>query len=281
MATKELNREAKEQFKKRYIFYNNFFVSLFHNAVKVEGGENPPPKRYLLQQLLIRGGIAYDYETQLYLPYNGALIDVYGLPKRYNLIGYNGYNVWRNANKVCILRANDSAVAFIDYFKDQAKKIANFDLKIEQNLEASSTTTIIGVEDESQLLSLQNAFDSKRRGSVALFVKKNLINNIESVETKAEYFVDKLLEDRQKIINNTLTVLGIGTANTEKRERVQSAEITASNFLADDMLNILVDTFNYDAEQGGLSIRLKKNTALSILNEEMKEESEENGDLQK
>lgn len=279
MANKELNKEAKEKFNKRYVFYNNFFVSLFHNAVKIEGGENPPPKRYLLQQLLARGGIAFDYQTQLYLPYNGALIDVYGLPKKYNLFGYNGYNIWRDTNEVCILRANDNALPFADYFKNQAMKIANFDMKIEQNLEASSTTTLIAVEDESQILSLQNAFDSKRRGSVGIFLKKNLLNNFEVVDTKAEYFVDKLLEDRQKIINSTLTVLGIGSANTDKRERVQSTEIEASNFLAEDMLKILVDTFNYDAEQGKISIRLIKNTTLSQFNKELQMEDLENADL--
>ena len=49
---------------------------------------------------------------------------------------------------------------------------------------------------------------------------------------------------------------------TDKRERVQTSEILASQLYTKDCIQTLIDTFNYDAKVGGLSIRLKGNTAV-------------------
>ena len=94
--------------------------------------------------------------------------------------------------------------------------------------------------------------------------------------TGAQYLVDKLLEARKEIINETLQALGISVANTDKRERVQTSEVEASQGYGKDCIQALIDTFNYDAEQGGLPIRLEGNTALIQSFENIEKEKEEN-----
>ena len=74
-----------------------------------------------------------------------------------------------------------------------------------------------------------------------------------------------------------MSYIGVSTANTDKRERVQGVEVRASQGFAKDMLNTLVETFNYDAEQGGIEIRLKANTSL-FKDEEKLEKEEKNED---
>ena len=71
--------------------------------------------------------------------------------------------------------------------------------------------------------------------------------------------------------------MGISTSNTDKAERVQSIEVTASQGKAIEHISTLIDTFNHDAEIGGLSIRLKANTSL-IEDRELaiKEQEQEN-----
>lgn len=59
-----------------------------------------------------------------------------------------------------------------------------------------------------------------------------------------------------------MQAIGLSVANTDKRERVQTSEILASQLYTKDCIQTLIDTFNYDAEVGGLSIRLKGNTAV-------------------
>lgn len=265
--------EVKKAIKKRERYFNNYMVilkTLFHNSVVVKNVEEVElPKRYLLRVLLEKGGIAYDKQTGLYLPFVKQGIDIYGLPTAYSLIGYNGYNVHRLPQEVIILRANDLNEPLIDYFEQQVDKIVDIDLAIEQNLEAIKTMTIAEVSDEASLLSLTNENQARRLGASVVYKNKNAMSSakLSVSQTGAQYLVDKLLEARKEILNETLSRIGISVANVDKRERVQSMEVLASQGYALDCLNTLIDTFNHDAEKFGLSIRLEGNTSLIEQNE--------------
>ena len=272
--TRSARREAE---KKRKVYadnYRNRFAVLFHNSVSVLNAGDLP-KRYLLRVLLEHGGIAYDKETGLYLRYVRGGIDVYGLPEWYNLIGYNGFTVWRKADEVVILRANDLKYPLQEYLDQQIEKIVDFDMAIEQNLEAIKTMTVAEVQDQNTMLSMANEMDSRRIGATVVFQNKSAMvgNEVKVQSTGAQYLVDKLLEARKEILNETLQAIGISVANTDKRERVQTSEVEASQGYGKDCIQALIDTFNYDAEQGGLAIRLKGNTSLIEAFDNAKEEN--------
>lgn len=255
-------REAE---KKRRVYVQNYldrFTTLFHNAVEVI--DVKAPKRYILEVLYNQGAIAYDKQTELYLPFVSLGIDVYGLPQAYNLIGFNGVTFMRKPDEVVILRANDKQVPLCRYFKQQCEKLVDLDLAIEQNLDAIRTMTIAEVDDESQMLTLANIYESRRLGATVCYVNKNPTqgSQLRTYTTGAQYLVDKLQEARKIVLNETLSTIGISVANTDKKERVQSMEVLASQGYAFDCLNTLIDTFNYDAEQGAISDRLKANTSL-------------------
>ena len=273
--TKKEYRKAQQ---KRFTYKNNYvalFTELFHNSVEVQNSDIP--KRYLLRTLLHKGGIAYDKETGLYLPYDGVGVDVYGLPTSYNLIGWNGYFVSRKTDEVVILRANDIKYPMYQYFLQQAERVTDLDMSIDQNLEACKTMAIAYVDDNKQALSLMNIAESRRIGSTIIFENKRATvgSGIKCESTGAQYLVDKLLEARRQILDETFSHIGISVANTDKRERVQGMEVMASQGLAKDMISTLVETFNYDAEYGGIPIRLKANTSLMKENEMIKKEGDE------
>ena len=259
-------REALENAKfRRQQIYNDYlarFLSLFHNSITLQNIDCP--KRYLIGVLLSRGAIAYDRETQLFLRFVAEGIDVYGLPLNYTLIGANGFTVRRRADEVVILRANDEKYPFYTYYSLQADKLANFDMSITQNLEAVKTMSIAEVEDQSQLLSAANKLEARQVGATLVVENRKLAvgNSITVSSTGAQYLIDKLLQDRREILDETIATIGGSTANTSKRERVQGVEVQASNGYAFDCLHTLVDTFNYDSEQGGMPFRLEPNTSL-------------------
>jgi hypothetical protein len=258
-------RREAEQRRKEYVeTYRVRFAVLFHNSVVIENLPEDLPKRYLLRILLQQGGIAYDKETKLFLPYVVGGIDVYGLPTWYNLIGFNGFTVRRERDKVVILRANDLKFPLQRYLDQQIEKIVDFDMAISQNLEAIKTMTVAEVNDGSTMLSMANEMESRRIGATVIFQNKsaNIGNEVKVQSTGAQYLVDKLLEARKEILNETMQAIGLSVANTDKRERVQTSEILASQLYTKDCIQTLIDTFNYDAEVGGLSIRLKGNTAV-------------------
>ena len=268
-STKQAVRNA---IKKRQDYENDYrslFSMLFHNSVEVLNKPVDLPKRYLLRVLKNKGGIAYDKITKVFLPFVKIGIDLYGLPKQYTLIGYNGTVFTRNAEDVIILRANDLEYPLDIYIENQVQKIVDYDMAIEQNLEAIKTMSFAQVADQSQLLSLVNLQNAKRIGATIAYVNKSSMTgaDLKVQTTGAEYLVDKLRQDRKECMNETLSTIGINVANVDKRERVQDAEIRASQGFALDCINTLVQTFNHDAEIGGLDIRLKANTSLVIQNE--------------
>ena len=113
-------------------------------------------------------------------------------------------------------------------------------------------------------MSLANLAEARQIGATIVFENKsaNLADNLTVSSTGAQYLVTSLLEDRNKVYNETLMHLGISSANIDKAERVQSIEVTASQGVAIESIKTLIDTFNHDAEVGGLDIRLEYNTAL-------------------
>ena len=249
--------------------YRSLFSMLFHNAVVVEDLPEDLPKRYLLRVLKNKGGIAYDRITEVFLPFVKIGIDMYGLPKAYTLIGYDGTVLTRDAKDVVILRANDLEYPLELYIENQVKKLVDYDMAIEQNLEAIKTMSFAQVADQAQLLSLSNLQNAKRIGATIVYVNKSALTGTETkvMPTGAEYLIDKLRQDRKECMNETLSTIGINVANVDKKERVQDAEIRASQGFALDCLTTLFETFNHDAEIGGLKIRLKGNTSLYHQNE--------------
>ena len=264
MATKKEIQAAFEKRKAYEADYRSLFSMLFHNSVLVEELPEDLPKRYLLRVLKNRGAIAYDKETKLFLPFSREGIDVYGLPKTYILIGYNGLVLTRKPEEVVILRANDLEYSLEKYIENQVHKLVDYDMAIEQNLEAIKTMTFAEVADQAQLLSLENLQNARKIGATLVYVNKKSLTGVElkTQSTGATYLIDKLRQDRKECMNETLSTIGINVANVDKKERVQNAEIRASQGFAMDCISTLVETFNHDAKIGGLKIKLVANTTL-------------------
>ena len=272
-STRQATKDAIRKRKEYENDYRSLFSMLFHNAVVVEDLPVDLPKRYLLRILRNKGGIAYDKISKVFLPYTKIGIDLYGLPKEYTLIGFDGTVLHRKASEVVILRANDLEYPLESYIENQVSKLVDYDMAIEQNLEAVKTMSFAQVADQSQLLSLVNFQNAKRIGATIAYVNKSALtgSEIKVQQTGAQYLVDKLRQDRKECMNETLSTIGINVANVDKKERVQDAEIRASQGFALDCIATLVETFNHDAEIGGLKIRLRANTSLVKENELEKE----------
>ena len=277
--TRSAVKEALKKSQEYRETYLKRFSTFFHNAVKIETNEfKDLPKRYLLETLMNTGAIAFDRSLRLFLPFTESGVDIYGLPTQYTLIGMNGFNKLCTPDEVVILRANDLRVPLQIYLEQQACKLADIDMAIEQNLNAIRTMSLVEVPDKATMLSFSNLESAREIGASVVFVNKsaNIQGNIKVSQTGAEYLIDKLQEARREILNETFQTLGIGTMNTYKKERVQSAEVEASNFYTIDSINTLIDTFNYDADFGDIDIHLVPNTIVtSVIDMDMEEDPKE------
>lgn len=264
--SRDLRREAGNKREEYKNYYVGHFSSLLHNSFSIKNADELP-KRYLIRTLINFGFIVYDKATKLYLRGSGLGIDIYGLPQQYVLYGANGFNVIRNADEVVVLRANDLMIPIKRFLEMQARKLADFDMAIEQNLEAIKTMTICGFDTEKNLNSFVNMTESRRVGATYCYVNKNAMSAkpLYVDSTGAQYLVTELQDARKKILDETYQKLGVQYANTDKKERVQATEVNASLGLAVDSIMSWIDTFNYDAEYGGIPIRLELKTSLMDL----------------
>lgn len=264
--TRAARREAEFKRNKERQFYIDQFLSMAHNSVEIENLPDDLPKRYLLGTLFKTGSIAYDKETQLWLRAIGKGIDVYGLPRSYQLFGANGYTVERKPDQVVICRLNDLSKPLLPFLEIQSEKLIDIDGALAQNLDAIRTMTIAEVADETQMLSLTNEYESRRLGATVVYKNKNANMpgdpSFKVQSTGAQYLIDKLSEYRSKVFDETLARIGTISTNTDKRARVQGLEIQSAQGYALDSLFVMCDTFNYDAKVGGLDIRLSPNTSL-------------------
>lgn len=283
--SRALRREADRQTKGLYANYLRRFISFVHNSVYFDN-LGDLPKRYLMRTLINYGAIAYDKETGYYLRFVPIGYDIYGLPTQYQLYGVNGYTITRNPDEVVILRVNDIQEPIKPFLMIKAGRIVQYDMAILQNLEAIKTMTVYETGSDAQILSLINEAESRRIGATIFYANKNAFkgSDIRVSSTGAQYLIDKLQEARQKELNELFATIGTAVANTDKRERVQGIEVDTSMSYAHDSLYVNIDTFNYDAEFGGLSIRMKPNTGLKELWEKEnngEDKSKDKGDIEK
>ena len=244
MSTKQEINSA-EKYRKRVVnMYMSHFLGLLHNALEIENLPDDCPKRYFLRTLFRQG------------------VDIYGLPTQYVLTGYNGFIVTVDKDDCNILRLNDLEKPIYPYLYIKSELLADFDTAIRQNLEATRTPCVFECKDQATLLSLQNQWKARRVGALVAFNSNSVIENNKLTvhETGAQFYVDKLHEARKEVIDEVYERLGIMTANTDKRERVQSAEVNASVGRVIDNIYVMIDTFNYDAKVSGSKLRMKLNS---------------------
>jgi hypothetical protein len=264
MSTKQEINSA-EKYRKRVVnMYMSHFLGLLHNALEIENLPDDCPKRYFLRTLFRQGKIA-EYgsgDDTLYLSASGIGVDIYGLPTQYVLTGYNGFIVTVDKDDCNILRLNDLEKPIYPYLYIKSELLADFDTAIRQNLEATRTPCVFECKDQATLLSLQNQWKARRVGALVAFNSNSVIENNKLTvhETGAQFYVDKLHEARKEVIDEVYERLGIMTANTDKRERVQSAEVNASVGRVIDNIYVMIDTFNYDAKVSGSKLRMKLNS---------------------
>lgn len=259
-------RERRDALRQNRLYYTTYlrrFIAFTHNAVTFENlGDTP--KRYIMKTLINYGAIAYDKETKLFLRFVPIGYDVYGLPTEYTLYGYNGYTVTRKPSEVVILRANDIQEPIKPYLQIKAERVTNFEMAILQNLEAIKTMTVYECGSDAQALSMVNQAESRRVGATIFFANSNAFANtqLKVSQTGATYLIDKLQVAKQKEINEALASIGIAVANTDRKERENDMEVNSTLSYSRDCLYLNIDTFNYDAEFGGLDIRMKPNTSI-------------------
>ena len=270
-------RDLNPQGRKRpYGVFSRYseFLNLLLNAVKIvdkASGETLAfvEETFAKRALFENGSVGYDKLTKDFYYVYGEGLDGHGKPTILNLVSANGRVITRKAS----YDKNPDGAYMIDslpiaditlgaIIAETTDFMENCDVAARQNLEACKTPYIVVCKDENLRLSFETALQQKQLGQAVMVVSEELGEGLKAISVNTPYLVDKFTQARDTERDTLLTKLGILTANTDKKERVQSAEVNANLGQASDYIYLLIDTFNKQAETYGLPFEMKFNGSM-------------------
>ena len=249
--------------------YSRFeeYFNLLMNAVKVvsaqgEASINYEEETFLKRGLFENGSMGYDKITKKWYYVYGLGLNDDGDPTELCFVTANGKTFTRpayydnkddGAYKVDALPINMSMSQLI---KATTDFMINCEMAMKQNLEACKTPYIVVCKNENLRLSFETAIQQKQTGQAVIVVNEDLGDGLKAIDIGVTYLVDRFAEARDTERDTLLTKLGILTANTDKKERVQSAEVNASIGQASDYIYMLIDNFNKQCDSYGLPYKM-------------------------
>ena len=249
--------------------YSRFeeYFNLLMNAVKVvsaqgEASINYEEETFLKRGLFENGSMGYDKITKKWYYVYGLGLNDDGDPTDLCFVTANGKTFTRpayydnkddGAYKVDALPINMSMAQMI---KATTDFMINCEMAMKQNLEACKTPYIVVCKNENLRLSFETAIQQKQTGQAVIVVNEDLGDGLKAIDIGVTYLVDRFAEARDTERDTLLTKLGILTANTDKKERVQSAEVNATIGQASDYIYMLIDNFNKQCDSYGLPYKM-------------------------
>lgn len=150
---------------------------------------------------------------------------------------------------------------------------------INQNVEACKTPYIVVCKDEDTRLSLEQAIQEKQKGQAAIVVSADISEGLKGISIATTYIADKLEILREQERDKLLNKLGILTANTNKRERVQVGEVNATIGQCSDYIYLVIDTFNEQMKTYDLPFEMSFNGSLEEIYTDSNETETNEGDI--
>ena len=255
--------------------YSRFeeYFNLLMNAVKVvsaqgEASINYEEETFLKRGLFENGSMGYDKITKKWYYVYGLGLNDDGDPTELCFVTANGKTFTRpayydnkedGAYKVDALPINMSMSQMI---KATTDFMINCEMAMKQNLEACKTPYIVVCKNENLRLSFETAIQQKQTGQAVIVVNEDLGDGLKAIDIGVTYLVDRFAEARDTERDTLLTKLGILTANIDKKERVQSAEVNATLGQASDYIYMLIDNFNKQCDSYGLPYKMVFNGSM-------------------
>lgn len=250
------------------------YLSLLLNQVKIveKGSGQPLPfyeQRYALTRMFESGFVGYDKIAKKFYRASGYGLNELGNPTNAIFYTENGLSYDRELSydkdvDGCYLlyALPNKNVTISQIIHETTDFMRECDIASRQNLDACKTPYVAVCANEDIRTSLLTALREKQSGQSILIVSQELADALKSVSFEVPYLVDKFTEARDKERDALLTKFGILTANTDKKERVQSAEVNATLGIATDYIYMIIDTFNNQCETYAIPLEMQFNGSM-------------------
>lgn len=188
---------------------------------------------YMNAVLVNKGAIAFfkdEVMGLIALPFSiSGKLDVYGRPQRIIAYGKNGYNKPLNKGEFVIMYDNYGRYPLILDIYQYAERMAELERTKDINIRQQRTPRIWQTSDEKMrtLKDILNNVDAYADDVIAY--DSFAIDEINGVLLPAPFVADKLQDEKEKLWNEFLRLIGVSNVSIQKKERNIKDEISASN----------------------------------------------------
>lgn len=219
---------------KTYTMYKNQMLTLAKNVFEFKNLPESVDAAYMNQKLLLNGAVAFfkDDITDdlLCLPFSSETMipDIYGRPKKINVLGENGYNRWLTADQFVIMYDNNSMLPIYLDIIQYAQRIALCIRTQDVNIKQQRTPRLWKVPQDKEK-SIKNAIDDidAFADQVATYDSTKL-EDIEAVLAPAPYISDRIDDHLRVLWSEFFRLIGVANLQEQKKERVIRDEMLVS-----------------------------------------------------
>lgn len=255
----------------RVIDYSAFseFQNLLCNVIKISNVDFTAET--IIKKYLLDGCVGYDKLRNVWCNVYGTGVNKQGNPTNLVFVYENGETFTRPAYYepdvfgAYLIKATPLDFSFNEMIRHTTDIMRECDISINQNIKATRTPFIAVLRDENLKLSLEQAIEQQQDGKPVILVSPELGDSLQGVAMNTNYFVDKINQFKYDERDRLLNKIGILSANTDKKERVQVGEINATINQCTDYIYLLIDTFNRQMESYELPFRMSFNGSLEEL----------------
>lgn len=242
-----------------YDFYFNYFYNIIVNYFTWYNLPDGIDEIFIERKLIENGHIAFFEDDELgYLLQSGTRgerLNIYDQPTTYLPVNASNVKFDRmviaysqadfdfieqehannNRLKPCIVIPNNNFhEPYLNYIHLFCEKLADIEMTIQLNRNAQVTPFFVFVDDKS-VLSLKNVFNkiqsfepvvhlNRQKGKDGVDDFKQLDDYIKVFRTDAPFLLDKLHDEKNRVMNQLLTFIGINNNAVDKKERLVTAE---------------------------------------------------------
>ncbi|MGL4571593.1 MAG: hypothetical protein ACRCVJ_11065 [Clostridium sp.] len=200
---------------------------------------NLPPEleSHIIEEFLFNNGeIAFFKDESkggfLTLPSTcNGMLNVYGEPLNFNVVGVN-YSNQLSIDEMVRIKANDESIPTRRHIEHYSKWIEEIEITMKRNLKLLRQPDIVCSTKENEF-SMKAMYKKIDEGEDAIFVEAQHGARgdvgISVLNRNAQNYIPELQKNKDDLIYELLTFLGINNANTSKRERMVVDEVNVNN----------------------------------------------------
>lgn len=269
-----------------YMMYIRQFTTLAENVFQYENLPEFIDTAYLNKQLVRSGAVAFFKDEVLgvlALPFiNIGTLDVYGRPKRIQVIGQNGYNRYLNPDEYVIMYDNNGRYPLFLDIVQYAERYAMNKRTIDINISQQRTPRIwkTSTDKERSVRDLVNNIDANE--NVVITYSDINVDDTSLVLAPAPFVADKIDTHNDKEYAEFLRLIGISNLTAQKKERLIKDEVmatqggtVASRFSRYEPRKKAIDMIN---KKFGTNIKVSYYDGIPSDNAEIEEESFESSE---